>query len=226
MKLPYVIAAPEYTHVSNGIKVLYKLRDLLEKKGYIAEIVNKPKLLPANYIAIYPETISGNSCYANTVVRYVLNTPGLLGGDKIYDKNEIIFTFMDRFYPNAPKLAIPTIEDFFKNENLERKDNCYYIGKGAVNKVPMSDITNGLIQITRQYPPTRIELKDLFNKCETFYTYDDTTALIPEAKLCGCKVVVIPGERINEEYEYLIKNYESELDNFINITQLAGNKRR
>src|SRR3990170_3968015 len=100
-KAPYIIMAPPYRNSSGGVRALYELRNHLESSGYEAKIFQGGDA-PSNAIVIYPETVSGNPMKARTVVRYVFNYPGLLGGDSSYDSAELIFTFSPAYYPTAP----------------------------------------------------------------------------------------------------------------------------
>ena len=218
-KYPYIIMAPPYRHNSSGVRALYELHNQLEYRGYQVSIMTMG-YAPPDAIVIYPETVPGNPLYGRKVVRWVLYYPEKLSGDKVYDTNEIIFTWSKLFY-DAPVLTVPTIEDFFKNEDLPRSGGCFWVGKG--DKVPCIPETEGLTEITLAWPETRKELAKLFNEKEVFYTYDDTTALTTEAALCGCKVIVIPGEKEND-YNESIKNYDKQIENFINITQSMRSK--
>jgi hypothetical protein len=221
-KAPYIIMAPPYRNSSGGVRALHELRNHLESSGYEAKIFQGGDA-PPNAIVIYPETVSGNPMKARTVVRYVLNYPGLLGGDSSYSPNDIIFTYSPAFYPTAPLLTVPIIEPFFRDYGLPRSGGCFWVGKGA-GKVDEIPETSGMAEITYSWPETREELARFLNTKETFYSYDDFTALAYEAKLCGCKVIIIPGEQeaIGPTYDELIKNFDIQLDRFIRITQDAA----
>lgn len=222
-KYPYKIVAPKYNHRSAGVRALYNLRQLLIDRGYDVVITQTEKA-DIDEIVVYPEVVSGNPLYGNVVVRYVMCFPGVLGGDKQYDKNDIIFTYSSLYYPNAPVLTIPTIEeDIFFDYGLKRDGGCYWVGKGF--KSPRVSETDNMVEITSDWPKTRQELAHLLNTKEVFYTYDAFTALITEAEKCGCKVVVVPGKSTEPPYDEQIKHYESQLDVFIRTTQLAAHRR-
>jgi len=218
-KAPYIIMAPPYRNSSAGVRALYELRRHLEERGYEAKIFQGGNA-PPNAIVVYPETVTGNPMKGSVVVRYVLNYPGLLGGEKEYDSKDIIFTYASTFYPDVPVLTIPVIEDFFYDKGLPRSGGCFWIGKGAglVEEIPE---TKGLVEITPDWPDNREQLAALFNTMEVFYSYDDCTALVTEAERCGCRVVVIPGKKPQPDYDDMIKNFNAQLDEFIRITQSA-----
>lgn len=224
-KSPYIIMAPPYRNSSAGVRALYELRCHLEKRGYEAKIFQGGDALP-DVIVVYPETVSGNPMKGNVVARYVLNYPGLLGGDKEYDPKELIFTYSPLYYPGTHILTVPVIEDFFRDEGRHRAGGCFWVGKGR-GKVEEIPETKGLIEITYDWPDSREQLAALFNEMAVFYSYDDCTALVAEARRCGCRVVVIPGEPqglTSYTYEESVKDFDAQLDEFIRITQEAGSK--
>lgn len=219
-KHPYIIMAPPYRHNSAGVRALYELQRHLQEKGYPATICQVGRA-PSDSIVVYPETVSGNPLGGKTVARLVLNSPGLLGGDEKYDPDELVFSYGREFYPEAPLLMVPVIEEFFRDEGHERTGGCFWVGKGFY--VPRIPETEGLIEITPAWPETREELARLFNGVNVFYSYDDCTALTTEAGLCGCRVVVIPGEKPSTYLED-VKDFEEQLGYFIDITQAAAQK--
>lgn len=226
-KHPYVIVAPPYRNSSAGVRVLYKLGEMLKERGYEVKMT-EGCIIPQGTICVYPEGVKGNPLDADTVVRYVLYYPGVLDGDKEYAKSEIIFTYHKQFY-DAPVLTISVIEDFFRNENLPRSGGCFWVGKGMqgfaqdfeeFNKelMKLSNIT----EITYDWPATREEMPRLFNEKEVFYTYDNCTAMIDEARRCGCRVEVIGPPVIPMPAE--AQDVNKQLDEFIRITQEAAAK--
>lgn len=111
----FLIAAPNYKHQSAGIRALYRLCHHLNVAGYPAAMIPKPGskitrlpewLTPlhsgpiGDSIVVYPEIVSGNPFDARKVVRWALNTPGRLGGDRSYSDREMVFVF------NPNRLAI------------------------------------------------------------------------------------------------------------------------
>ncbi len=217
-KAPYLIMAPEYQHNSAGVRALYRLKDEIIKRGYEAKIVQKG-FATNDDIVVYPEIVNGNPLGGKTVARWVLNYPGLLGGQKEYDPKELIFTW-DKVYCGGHVLTVPIIEDFFRNEGLKRSGQCFWIGKGKRPDIENYN-TDNWTEITYDWPATREELAKLLNEKETFYTYDNNTALISEAKACGCKVVII-GETDTSDFDENIKHYDEQIDAFIQETQEAA----
>jgi hypothetical protein len=203
------------------------LCDELNRRGYPAYITgakitnpamkasligrNQAKHLCANgFTAVYPEIIYGNPLAAKHVARWILNRPGLLGGDKQYDDAELVFNYSDAYtgYIHnriAGKLYMPTIDQsiFFSDghDASQRKLVCYYVGKSTW-KNGYIDRDNAF-EITRT-TPAREELGQIFRNSRVLYCFDNSTILIYEAILCGCPVVVIPdGTHTKEDYQRL-----------------------
>ena len=223
MKAPYLIMAPPYRHNSAGVRALYELRRHLQERGFEVQIV-QTGTAPAECIVVYPETVPGNPLGGKTIARYVLHYPGRLGGDKEYDSKEMIFTYHPDFYPGAPIMTVPVIEDFFRDEGRSRKGGCFWVGKGF--NVPRIPETEGLTEITYDWPAERKGLAQLFNETEIFYSYDSRTMLTAEARRCGCKVIVIGQERQADIDEHFIENFDDQIGNFIEITQAAAEQRQ
>ena len=100
MNRAYVILSPKYQHNSGGIKVLYALFEALKKAKQEAYLINEPWEFPKeldreNTVAVYPEIYPGNPLGCKYVARYVLNKPGLIAGDKTYDKDEMVFVYSE-----------------------------------------------------------------------------------------------------------------------------------
>jgi hypothetical protein len=218
MKRPYYIVAPDYRHNSAGVRALYELRRHLVERGFEARCV-KSAPVPPDAIVVYPETVPGNPLDGKTVARLVLNYPGLLSGDKEYAPGEMVFAYAPRFYSGVPVLTVPVIEDCFCDVGLPRSGGCFWVGKGK--DVPRIPETDGLVEITADWPADRRSLAMLFNTKEVFYSYDDCTALVSEARRCGCRVVIVPGGQPGD-YDELIAGFPAQLDDFIRITQEAA----
>jgi hypothetical protein len=203
---------------------LHRLCDELNRGGYpsfttggdvaaphlnapIIEEESAAMLCAGGFIAIYPETVSGNPLNARNVIRWVLNRPGLLGGDEVYHDTELVFSYSDVFSPYinntiVGKLHMPTIDDslfYCDDADLSKRSlECYYVGK--------SNWKDGFVdpfqafEINRQ-APNKKELGKLFRSAKALYCFDNSTILIYEALLCGCPVVVIPdGTHSKEDF--------------------------
>ncbi|MCX5510534.1 glycosyltransferase [Pseudomonas sp. BJa3] len=217
---PYYIYAPDYRRSSAGIRVLHMLCDALNRSGqeaYVTAAVLNPDLmtprLSADIIArhdaqglspivIYPEIIDGNPLNGNTVVRYLLNRPGFLHGQGLYDEDDILFSYTkplllpgmsdDRvLYLPGPDLTVfcPPADPA---KRIPGKV-CYYQGRSGQAPIDPALLPADAIEITSRWPQSWEELADLFQQCEYFYC-TEASALAGEAALCGCLGVVIPNE--------------------------------
>jgi len=148
--------------------------------------------MPKDWIAVYPEVVSGNPWGAPRVVRWVLNNPGRLGGDKTYDPSESVWVFGEMINdPGVPPeriLRLPTIElDLYTDRHEPRSGALYYVGKGQKTR----DLD--AVELTDDMKRDGRNLADLLNRAEVLYTYDMATAMIDIARLCGCRVIIVPS---------------------------------
>jgi len=214
-KIEYVILTPEYTDKSAGIYALHVLCDALRKRGYEAFMATSSldvqckdldcpnisiqeafiKTFKGNAIAVYPEITPGNPLRAKHVARWVLNRPGLLGGDKEYSGSEMVFLYDNVFAPDVSNKVIGRLQpptyrrDIFFDKGLKRDRTCFYGGKGVIDlsKIPDPDS----VMITREWPLDRNALAELFRKSTFFYSFDSFSGILYEAALCGCTPIIM-----------------------------------
>jgi hypothetical protein len=226
----FVIVAPPFVANSAGVGCLYRLCHELRSLGFqavMAVVAGDGRTAPGldspmidmamaralcdrGFTAVYPETVSGNPLAAASVIRWVLNRPGLLGGDAVYSDDEHVFYYSEAFRPYihnriAGKLYMPTIDEsiFYADESVsaQRSLECFYVGKsvwrdGVIDR-------DRAFEITREFP-AKAELGKLFRAARVLYCFDNSTILAHEALLCGCPVVVIPdGTQSRQDYESL-----------------------
>lgn len=222
----YVIVAPPFHHASAGIRVLYELQKWLVRAGYDALVCTWFAGYPiesfADDIVIYPEVAPGNLLQAKRVVRYILNAPGKLGnGEKTYGKEELLVAYNTEMAPYADGLSlqVPATEPFFYNKDGQRDKDAFYAGKGLNLHLHPPHC----LEISKTFPATRRQLADFLRTVNTLYTYDDFTMLAHEAKICGCKVVLISAtgekEPVLLSYVPTIDEFRVQLNRFIEITQ-------
>ncbi len=228
---PYYIVAANYVRTSAGIKSLHMLCHALNRLGERAYIILHPHY-PASHgvnidlltpvltsrviqtdfergltpITIYPETIPGNLFIAPLVVRYVMNFPGLLGGDSKYDPNEILLAYSKNLAESVgcedSVLFIPASDTniFTPEPRQKRSGTCYSAAKYKYHHGgKLFPETKDSVEITRDLPdsPTPSEIADLFRRSELFYCYENS-ALIIEALLCECPVVMLPNQYLHK----------------------------
>jgi hypothetical protein len=205
-KLKFLIYSPPYKNSSAGIRVLYKLNDMLNALGHQSSISNNlSATVDSETIAIYPEIVIGNPFNAKRVVRYLLNHPTKLGGNGKYGKDDILVTYDTRWLPYADNqlLIIPVIEDFFTYICGHRcNQSCVYVGKGVNTNAPC---TKDSIEITPTFPSNREDLASMLKHTHTLYSYDDNSMILIEAGLAGCEVFTIKN---NEPVKY-VPNFDT-----------------
>lgn len=213
----FLIWSPGFDTNSGGIIALHRLADLIAKQGeksYIftshtfegssATVINERtpiNLIDEETMVIYPEIISGNPFGTKFVTRWLLNTPGKIGGDGKYGDNDLVFKYYDYFdAPDESKvkgeLRTFTLKlDKFYNKNIPRKGECFIVKKGS-NK-ELNKHSKDSINIDRYINDDY--LVDTFNKTEKFISYDSMTFHIQQAALCGCIPIIIPDKGVSKE---------------------------
>ena len=189
---PYSICTPPFETTSGGIRVMYGLYAWLLMKGQIVFL--NAKYPNPNFVAVYPEIYRDNPTEAQHVVRYILQTPGVMNlygvpGVTEFPKNDKIFVFSkiyDTFGVDEDHLMFLPILNLhlFKDYGKKRKKTCYLVGKGDnLHKHPKNSI-----EIDRKFANKQDELAVLLNECQVMYCYDRLTAMMDIARLCGCRV--------------------------------------
>ena len=226
--LRFIIHAPNYVSTSAGVHCVYRLCDDLNKLGVPSAICGSAKtskelnaplifwrdakrlLKYENRWVLYSETISGNPTNAKNVVRWVLNRPGLLGGEETYENSEKVFVYSDQ-YRNyvknqiAGKLQSVNLDrDIFyppSDPHAARPLKCFYVGKSKYKSGVLD--RKEVLEITRNFPKKN-ELGKILRASSILYTFDNSTALTYEAIACGCRVMIIPdGTQTFSDFEKL-----------------------
>ena len=209
MYKPYTIFSPNFETTSGGTRVMYGLYGHLLAKGQIAFL--NSKFNHSDCIAVYPEIQQGNPAEAFTVVRYILNKPGVV--DAIYDDGTIkkgptkfndddILYYFSRLYGDTDEkhyMFLPILNmHLFKDQKKNRNKTAYFIGKGF--ELKHDKHPKDAILIDRQFAQDQQALADLLNECEVLYNYDPVTAITELARLCGTRIVQIPSLYSKEEF--------------------------
>ena len=212
---PYYIVAPAYRQQSAGIRLLHDLCSLLNQMGYEA-YVDSPQtsgmlwtpqltdqLKIAHYkagktpIVVYPEVVKKTPMGLGQPVRYVLNYPGYLGGEKAYSAGELLYTYHQCFYPRAKKLYLPVInlQAIDDGERLAPQDRtaiAYYHNRYTKSGGKLRDFGASAIEISSTQPDTNEKTLAVLRKAKFLYCYE-FSGIIFEATLCGCTVVMLPN---------------------------------
>lgn len=213
--MKFVVYAPPYRADSGGVIALHKLAHNLAELGeesYIYASVTNPvyKGIPtqsewdaAGGVVIYPEIVKGNPLQAKKVVRWLLNSPGALGGDGQFGETDLIYKYVDIFdSPRPHKGILRAMElniDKYVDKGMHRSGSCYTIRKGTNLNVHPKDA------ICFDHTISEKSLIHLFNTKETFYCYDELSFLLHQAAMCGCDAVAIPTIMNKSEEEWRLK---------------------
>ena len=199
--------SPPFDVTSGGIRVMWGLYGWLLAKGQIVHM--NAQYADSDFIAIYPEIAQGNPLGADHVVRYILNKPGVMGlstadgtfetGPTEFDPKDQLWYFSKLFgdSPTDNYLFLPILNaHVFKDQKKLRTKTAYFVGKGESTGVHPLDS----ILIDRRVAANQQSLADLLNECDVLYCYDPVTAMTELARLCGCRVIVIPSTYSKEEF--------------------------
>lgn len=213
---PYYIYGLDFSQKSAGIRALHYLCHALNELGYEAYItceITAPSLRTPRLtkriqrrheeagripIAVYPEIISGNPLNAAIVVRWLLNQPGHLAGDRYFEDGDLIFTYSAAFLPPELKggvLHLPTIDTSIFNNKDNANDSkrdlvCYYAKKYLAKGGQLTRHVQGATSLGQEVQLSHREIAAILRRSRLLYIYEPT-ALMNEALLCGCPVCVI-----------------------------------
>lgn len=150
-------------------------------------------------IVVYPEVISGDPLAAGgVVVRWLLNRPGLIGGDTSFPQDNLIFAYDIPYLPedrHGEILNIPTCDlSIFNNDDNPydgmREFICFYAHKYTYAGGKLTEHVQGAVSLCKDQELTHAEIAAILRRAKLLYVYEPT-ALIMEALLCGCPVCVI-----------------------------------
>lgn len=226
----FLIVAPSFTHRSAGVRALYRLCHHLNRAGYPSAVVPMPNHRIEDYstwfvygyegatdnaVVIYPEIISGNPYEATKVVRWVLNDPGLLGGEKYYTDNEIVFVYDPQkidIVNNAIKspiglnrvlwVGVVDPDIIYPDSKVEKKMDCSFCNKGHSLSVQFPlDPSLGVLRL-EDLTPDAVSLGNVLRQTRTLYSYDHYSNILREAAICGCNVRVIDSKGVWHDPEH------------------------
>lgn len=145
----------------------------------------------------------GNPRRAASVVRYVLNRAGLLGGDSVYADTELVFGFGRNALPSADPqniLFLPPIDAIFNNLanpfDTRRKGLPALPGPASGGPGPYPQLAAEATLITYSWPESHEALAELLRRSEVVYCFE-SAAIATEAALCGCPAVILPSPLFN-----------------------------
>jgi hypothetical protein len=159
-------------------------------------------------VVVYPEITLGNPLRARNVVRWLLFDPRLHTHYR-FGPSEMFFSAGEScdipdLTGGAPELHMWTVNRVYRNENRpDRKGVCYLLRKGKNKpRIPETEVESA-IQVDGL---GHAELNEIFNQCDTFYSYDEFSMYSQYAAMCGCTSIVIPG--VFSSREEWIRNHK------------------
>lgn len=168
-------------------------------KNWNTPIATKEDIKDA--IVIYPEIVEGNPLNAKYVVRWLLHKPGFHNGKVEYNKDDLIVGYGKNFSTEEYEITDENLltityvmTDIYKQTNFDKRTgSCYMVRKGT-NKEFVHD--KDAICVDGY---SHEELAKVFNKVDTFISYDTYTFYSKYAALCGCKSIIIPDENVSKK---------------------------
>jgi len=212
-----VIDAPNYTHLSSGVRCLHLLCDRLNRLGVSAAVtaevidprLNTPRVsrgtisvypeLLNRSIVIYPEIVAGNPLRARNVVRYLLNKPGFFTGAGIetYGGGDYYLHFADEFRPPnlvSRVLRLPLVDTtIFAPPPLSNARNGFlvYSARHQPDIKAFPDWIDNVTIISSAAPRDPPALAELYQSKRALIVGERTSA-IAEALHCYCPVMILP----------------------------------
>jgi hypothetical protein len=211
----FLIWSPPYRHTSSGIRALFRLCHHLNRAGYSSAIMTPQREVPAGWrtplhtgpvgdsIVIYPEIVTGNLARASKVVRWVLNDPGLLGGNTTYPDEEMVFLYdvkkldvvnraVSRPLGVERVLWMGLVDPayIYRDSSVPRDLDCSftYKGKALSQRFPLPE---GRAVALESLTPSMAALGATLRRTRTLYSFDHYSNVLREAVICGCTVRTI-----------------------------------
>jgi len=206
--MKYIVWSYDYMDASAGQKTMHRLCHELNEAGQEAYVyfrgVNPEWNTPyydgpfdENWLAIYPEICTNNPIPGipdENVIRWMLNR-----AHAHYEPVGSWFSFQRMFtpprFPKERMLFLPTIElDRYYDQGLERKYDTYWVGKESVTR----PLPEGMVEISRHLTGDWTNLARTLNESRVMYSFDPVSAMNEIARLCGSKVVWVPGDKMTK----------------------------
>jgi O-antigen biosynthesis protein len=212
-----VIHAPDYTHLSSGVRCLHLLCDRLNDLGVSAAVtarvidprLNTPRIraktisadpaLLDRSIVIYPEVVAGNPLGARHVVRYLLNKPGFFTGTGVdsYGDGDYCLHFADEFRPSnlvSRRLRLPLVDTTVfmpPQPSMKRNGFLVYGARHQLDVKTFPSWIDNLTMISRAAPRDPPALASLYQSSRALIVGERTSATA-EALHCHCPVILLP----------------------------------
>lgn len=198
--------AAEHLYAVLGVLKRYVFFNTFKRKLTRLQRRLFPKVLWRHFdksqtVVIYPEVTIGNPLQARHVVRWIMNTPGVCGGDGVYALTDHIFQYHP-WYPVDEKHKVQglltaidldyQLKTYQNQHRPDRKGGAYLVRKGRDKKHDQhpKDFVHADPLLEKMSDEAAA---NFFNSIQTFISYDDMTWISVQAALCGCESIIIPG---------------------------------
>jgi len=195
--MKFFIHTPPYCNTSAGIRVLYKLSNLIAQSGHESVPIvfgEEPwqQVVSDDDVVIYPEVTIGNPLRGKKIVRYLLNIPGACGGDGKFSIDDYLISFNKQHadLTGGKYMPILVLEEFFCDDHLAKTHDALWVGKYR----GLNPINITAIPITYSFPVNRKLLAEFLKHTDTLYTLDKLSMLNYEALACGAKVIFVDSD--------------------------------
>ena len=227
----FYIYTPRWRDNAAGIKALHLLCDAINQKGGSAwlvfsnpslkdsginhelktpiltrRILKKHQTLGLNPSVVYTETIAGNPLHSNRVIRWLLNYPGNLGGQKNFSDKEWVISYSGKisktYKLSSDILYLPIIDPDELPKGLPKSPglNVVYAGKyrAFVGK-PQIPSHLSYVEIFRdgKRRQPRKEVLELLGKAEVLYLWENSSIAV-EAMLMNTPCMFIENNFLGD----------------------------
>ncbi|WP_411890015.1 hypothetical protein [Yoonia sp. SDW83-1] len=177
------------------VRRLFRRKRSFRTLPHIQDAQAKPwHLKEKRSVVVYPEVTFGNPLGVENVIRWFLYQPGKLHPFE-FGPNDMFFRVDEmsdilEITGGAPDLFVWKANPVYQNQNRpDRKGLCFIVRKhGDKPRIPETQ-TQSAVQIDGM---DHAEINEVFNRCQTFVSYDDATMYSQYAAICGCDSVVVP----------------------------------
>lgn len=193
-----------------------------------------------NPIFVYHNLIKGNPLQGSKVVRYLLAPAGAYNGESVFGEKDQIWGSLPSIADNVLRLPVSDTSIFY-DDKRPRSGSCFYSHKyDNITKNKLLPITEN----SKKLEGTLHDLAETLRSSEVCYIYE-VSSIMTEAALCGCPVILVRTDQFKTidmacmmgnvewsdgyvvkecddylpEYNQIVFDFSSQLDNFIEKTQ-------
>lgn len=183
------------------VREAFRYYFLIRPKMGLLDIKETDRFDRKHDVVIYPEVVSGNPLNANLVVRWILYFPGKLSRPPRFGSRDLFFHWTKEYMSALPSVSSTQLKlgllllPYYKNGakvSRRNKQPLLLLRKGKkrgklwLGANPL--VIDGL---------EHAQIRELFYTHERMYSYDNYTAFLTYAAVCGCIPIVMPEEGVS-----------------------------